>query len=337
MGSHLDSVPDGGRYDGPLGVLVALEAATRADPHARLTVVVFRDEEGTRFGNGCLGSRSLVGPVGADELQLRDADGVTLADALAALDLQVPERPWVRGRPDAFIEAHLEQGPILDDTPAPVGVVTGIVGMAVLSIGFEGRAGHAGTTPMDRRRDAAAAAAAFVGEVRAYAHAHPVRATVGVLRAFPGAANVIPARCELTVDCRSIDGAALEAAIASLRATAERCAATDGCTASIDLTYRSAPAAMSDDVRAALRSAVAGAGLPVVELESGATHDAAVLATAGVPTGMLFVRTKNDGQSHVPDETVDIADIVLAVDVVAAAIANLDARLRREPDSRERA
>ena len=105
VGSHLDSVPDGGRYDGPLGILVALEAAMRVETRARLTVIVFRDEEGTRFGNGCLGSRSLVGPVGNDELQLRDADGVTLADALSALGLQLPERPWVRGRPHAFIEA----------------------------------------------------------------------------------------------------------------------------------------------------------------------------------------------------------------------------------------
>ena len=269
-GSHLDSVPNGGKFDGALGVVAAIEAVERTGVGA---VVAFRDEE-----RGCIGSAAFVR---SGEL------------------------------PAAFLELHVEQGPILAQRGAPLGIVTGIVGMVRGERVFEGEPGHAGTVPMDGRRDALAAAAEYVLRVREKAVAiDGAVATVGELQVEPGAANVIPARVRLSVDVRAPDAERLERLLRELEVTPPPI-------------FRLEPVAMAAEPLGALRAEVAARDLPVVDLASGAGHDAAVLAAAGVPAGMLFVRSLNGGISHAPDELSSPEDIALAVDVLTGALSRL--------------
>jgi allantoate deiminase len=267
-GSHLDSVPQGGKFDGALGVVAGIEAVERTGKGA---VVAFRDEE-----RGCVGSTAFLG---AGE------------------------------RPEFFLEVHVEQGPTLERAGAPLGLVTGIAGIARAERVFEGVAGHAGTVPMDARRDALAAAAEYVLGVRAAASAiEGAVATVGRLEVEPGFGNVIPGRVRLSVDARAPDRERLDRLVAEL---------------GLEPGLRLEPVAMADEPRAALRAALEERDLPVVELPSGAGHDAAILAAAGVPTAMLFVRSLNGGTSHAPEELSADADVALAVEVLAGAMARL--------------
>jgi allantoate deiminase len=270
-GSHLDSVPQGGKFDGTLGVVAGIEAVERVGAGA---VVAFRDEE-----RGCVGSAAFV----------------------------------ARGElPECFLELHVEQGPVLERQGAPLGVVTAIAAMARGERVFEGEAGHAGTTPMEGRSDALCAAADYVLRVRdAAAGIEGAVATVGRIEVEPDAVNVIPGRVRLTVDARAPDRARLDALLQQL---------------GLDIPPMLEPVQMAAAPRAALAAEVERLGLPLVELPSGAGHDAAVLAAAGVPTGMLFVRSLNGGISHSPDELSSPEDIELAVNALAGAIARLAAR-----------
>jgi len=278
-GSHLDSVPRGGRFDGALGVVGGLEAVERTGVQDRsLVVVAFRDEEGST-GPGCRGSRSLC-------------------------------RRGIDPTPAAFVELHVEQGPRLEAAGAPLGVVTGIVASARGEVVIEGREGHAGTTPMAQRDDALVAAAELVLRLRDRAAAvGGAVATVGCLTVEPGASNVIPARVSLSVDLRARDDAELE----------ELCAVVPG-----ELSRTSA-VELAAGPRTALLEQLAARGLPSVELVSGAGHDAGVLAAAGVPAAMLFVRSLNGGISHSPDEHTAAGDIELALAVLAGALERLAA------------
>jgi len=271
-GSHLDSVPQGGRYDGALGVVAGIEALGRLGRRRRtLAVVAFREEE-----RGCVGSRARC----------------------AAGDL-----------PGAWVELHHEQGPRLAQAGAPLGVVTGIVGYKRGVRELVGRAGHAGTTPMDGRADALVAAAAEILRIRDVAVAvDGAVATVGTLEIEPGAANVVPGRVRLVVDARAPDAERLTRLLDEL---------------GLDGEGRTEPVEMSGVVRDALRDAIEARGLPVVELASGAGHDAGVLAAAGVEAGMLFVRAGNDGVSHHPDELAADEDVAVAVDVLADSLDRL--------------
>jgi allantoate deiminase len=322
-GSHLDSVPRGGRYDGTLGVLAGLEAVSRLSPAARtIAVVAFRDEEGWRFGNGFLGSRAVTGGLTDGDLDIADRDGVSVRDALAAGGRELTSTAMTPAPlPAAFVEAHIEQGPVLAALDAPLGIVSGIVGIVELTAVFEGRAGHAGTTPMTQRRDAALCAAAFQVEAAAAVRRIPdAVVTVGSgVHMQPGATNVIARRASFRIDARAPDSDRLAALEAALRDTAERVAAAHGCGAEIDVTMRVPPAVCDDGVRAALRRAAPAAP----DLPSGAGHDAQVLAQAGVPTGMLFVRSLNGGISHAPEEAVQSEDIDACVDALTAALRSL--------------
>ena len=267
-GSHLDTVPQGGKFDGALGVVAAIEAVERA---GRGSVAIFREEE-----RGCVGSQAFVA---SGEL------------------------------PDAFIELHIEQGPRLAAADAPLGVVTGIVGYARGEVVVEGRADHAGTTSMALRDDALVKAAELIVRLRNETAAiDEAVLTVGQIEAEPGGVNVIPGRVRFSVDVRAPDRVRLERLIEL---------------AGIDGSRAVPPTAMSGTVRDALRDEIAARGLPVVELASGAGHDAGVLARAGVPSGMLFVRSLNGGASHSPEEHSSDDDVELAVDVLAAALARL--------------
>ena len=262
-GSHLDTVPNGGRFDGALGVVAAIEAAERlAD--SPLAVVAFRAEE-----NGPAGSRRL------QEL------------------------------PEAFLEVHIEQGPMLERLGEPLGIVTAIAGQARGAVTFTGRAAHAGTTPMDERADALVEAADFVLRVRGCARDGAV-ATVGALELEPGAMNVVPARVTASVDARAPTAEQLEALIEAI---------------GFEPAWRQDPIAMTGPPLDVLRAVLPDAP----ELVSGAGHDAMVLAAAGVPTAMLFVRSLNGGISHAPDELSSGEDVELAVDVLTEALGRLAA------------
>jgi len=263
-GSHLDSVPNGGRYDGVLGVLAGIEAAARL-PEAPLAVVAFRAEE--------------TGPMGSK--------------ALAEL-------------PQAFVELHIEQGPVLELAGEPLGVVTAIAGQARGSVVFEGRADHAGTTPMDARDDALLKAARFMLHVRECARDGAV-ATVGSVAVEPNAMNVVPARVTVSVDARAPRAEQLDELVAAI---------------GFEPTSRLEPVEMSGSPVETLSALLPDAPT----LVSGAGHDAMVLAAAGVPTGMLFVRSLNGGASHSPDELTSDEDIALAVDVLTRTLERLSAR-----------
>jgi hydantoinase/carbamoylase family amidase len=325
-GSHLDSVPRGGRFDGALGVVAALEAVARLEPGARTTAVIaFRDEEGWRFGDGFLGSRAVSGQLDAAGLERADRDGVTVREALAAGGHPfAPGAGWLVPAPAAFVEAHIEQGPVLAQQGAALGVVTSIVGILELCVVFTGAAGHAGTTPMGSRRDAALCAAAF--QVAAAAAAGRIRdavATVGsAIAVEPGAANVIARRTTVRVDARAPDAERLAALEQALRRAADEAARSHGCEARMDATMRIDPVACDPGVRAALERAAPGAP----SLPSGAGHDAQVLARAGVPVGMLFVRSGNGGISHSPAESSSTEDVAACVDALEAALRDLAGR-----------
>ncbi len=260
-GSHLDSVPNGGRYDGVLGVLAAIEAAARL-PDAPLAVVVFRAEE--------------TGPMGSK----------------AVTEL-----------PDVFLELHIEQGPVLERAGEPLGVVTAIAGQARGAVVFEGRADHAGTTPMEARDDALLKAARFVLHVAESARDGAV-ATVGAVEVEPNAMNVVPARVTVSVDARAPSADQLDALVAAI---------------GFEPGSRLEPVAMSGAPFETLSALLPEAP----RLVSGAGHDAMVLAAAGVPTGMLFVRSLNGGASHSPDELTADEDVALAVEVLTRALERL--------------
>lgn len=322
-GSHLDTPPDGGRFDGALGVAAAVEAiaasARRGRARRTLTAVAFRLEEGSRFGRGVFGSRALAGMLEPGEGELRDAAGISLAEAFADLGLgELPAQGWLDPPPACYVEAHIEQGPVLAARGAALGVVTSIAGMAGLEIAFVGRRGHAGTVPMPLRADALAAAARAMAVAYDAARGIPgAVCTIGRLTALPGATNTIPGRAELFADLRAPDAAGLAALVQAVEAAVAEAAAAGGCTVEIDRRWRYEPVPMSAVPTAALRRAIEQIGLPAVELPSGAGHDAAILAMAGVPAGMLFVRSDAGGVSHAPQEHTGI-------DAVEACLAALE-------------
>ena len=326
-GSHLDTPPDGGRLDGALGVVAALEAveAIAADGGARrgVEVVAFRLEEGCRFGRGVFGSRALTGMLEPDEADLVDADGVSLGDAFAGLGLGVlPAEGWLDPPPVAYVEAHIEQGPVLAAVGAPLGLVTSIAGMAGIEVTFDGRRGHAGTVPMIMRADAAAAAARFVLGVREAAMALPdAVATIGRISLLPGATNTIPGRAELFADVRAPDAGGLQRLVDAVHAVATEAAAETGCRHHVTMRWRYEPVPMHPDPAGAIRRGIAGLGLEVVELPSGAGHDATIMGMAGVPTAMLFVRSDAGGVSHAPEEST-------GADAVGCCVRALEATLR---------
>ena len=331
IGSHLDTVKNAGKYDGVLGVLVGLAAVEALEgkryPFA-LEVVGFSEEEGVRFGLPFLGSRALTGSFEAGWLELTDEQGLTMLEVIrnfggepGELVKSPPSPPLLRGGTVGFLEVHIEQGPKLAALNAPVGVVEGVVGSSRAFLTFEGRAGHAGTTPMMGRRDALTGAAAFVLEVEAYAaEVDGLVATVGRLSVEPGAINVIPGSVTLSLDVRHADDAVREEAVAALREKAERVAAGRGLTFHWHLVMSQAATPMDEALARLLHKASGGAPM----LPSGAGHDAQIVAAA-VPAAMLFVRSPN-GLSHHPDEIVTLEDVAEVLGVVMRFLDMLGAR-----------
>ena len=338
-GSHLDSVPGGGPLDGPLGVASALAAVARLKalgfaPARPVAVIAFAEEEGSRFGIACLGSKLMTGAVDPALIAARaDAAGVTFAQAAAAAGVD----PAGAGRDDerlaslgAFVELHVEQGRALADLGAPVAVASAILAHGRWRLTFTGEGNHAGATPMAGRRDpvVAASAAVLAATDIAVARDNPAagvnaRATVGRLVPVPGGANVIASRVDAWLDVRADTNAATQALITEIRAAIQLAAAKHGC--DVEFTQESYlpevtfDAALRDRLRTVLTEVPGPGGVPV--LATGAGHDAGVLA-AELPTAMLFVRNPT-GVSHAPAETASDADCRSGAEALATVLATL--------------
>jgi hydantoinase/carbamoylase family amidase len=336
FGSHFDSVRNGGRYDGDLGVIApiacvdALHRAGRRLPFA-IEVVAFADEEGVRFQATLLGSRAVAGTFDPGLLARRDADGVSMAEALVAYGLDPAQVTGARRRRDeilAYCELHIEQGPVLLTEGVPVGVVTSIVGFNRCMVRATGLAGHAGTVPMALRRDAAAAAAEIVLFVeRRCRSVDGLVGTVGQLNVPQGATNVIPGACEFSLDVRSGDDAIRESAVADIFAEIDAVGARRGVEFTVTPTQAAGRCGCAPWLMDQLDAAVARAGVTVRRLPSGAGHDAMAIAPLA-DVAMLFVRCGNGGISHHPDETMTEADADLSARILHDFIVHFDPSAR---------
>ena len=319
LGSHIDSVRDAGRYDGPLGVMVAIAAVQALRDGGRrlpfsIEVLAFADEEGVRFGSTYLGSRAVAGTFDPQDLERRDASGILMADAIRSFGGdpdRIADDRW-RGEALGYVEVHIEQGPVLEAAGLPLGVVSAIAGQDRLAVTFTGEAGHAGTVPMDRRRDALVVAAMFVIAVEHEARTHPgLVATVGRLEVRPGGTNVIPGQVGLSVDVRHADDATRLESVQRIIAGAHALAEGRGLTAEVRPVAENSAVPCSPRLIKLLAEA-AGAGVPL--LVSGAGHDA-VPMSALCEVGMLFVRCQG-GVSHNPAESVTVDDVGAAIDAL---------------------
>jgi ureidoglycolate amidohydrolase len=333
-GSHTDAIPHSGRFDGTVGVLGALEAIRALErsgfrPSRSIELLMFTSEEPTRFGIGCLGSRALCGSMSADQMAaLRDSEGrgfeevrraAGFAGALTAVRL--PE-----GYYSAFVELHIEQGPILEREGIPIGIVTAIAAPSAMRVTWEGEGGHAGAVLMPGRRDALCAAAEAVLAVEAAATAGgspDTVATTGVCRVHPGAINSIPDRVTLEVDIRDIDLAARDRVIAAVRAAVDEIAARRRVRARVESLNADPPAAMAGAVVEAITAACAAIGLASRPMISRAYHDSLFMARVA-PTGMIFIPCKG-GISHRPEESSEPGEIKRGIEVLALALARLAA------------
>jgi allantoate deiminase len=318
MGSHIDTVRDAGRYDGNYGALAALavvESLTgrgeRLD-HA-LEIVAFGDEEGVRFRTTLTGSRALAGTYPQDALDQRDAGGVSMRDALKAFGGD-PDRAGSirRAGVAAFVEAHIEQGPILEDEGLPVGIVTAINGATRLEVAVDGVAGHAGATPMRLRRDALTAAAEMALAIEALARSEAdLVATVGRFDVWPDATNVIPGVVHFSIDVRSPHDGRRAAAAADLEARISAIAAARGVSVSIAKPHEANAYVCDPRIVVGLKKAVEAVGVPARLLPSGAGHDTMAMGKL-CPAGMLFVRCKG-GVSHNPLESITVEDCAIGL------------------------
>ncbi|HET9670936.1 MAG TPA: 2-oxo-4-hydroxy-4-carboxy-5-ureidoimidazoline decarboxylase [Casimicrobiaceae bacterium] len=332
-GSHYDTVRNAGRYDGRLGILVPMAAVGELARGGRrlpfgIELVAFAEEEGQRYAATFLGSSALIGRFDSRWLDQRDADGVTMREAMRRAAL--PQEDIARLRRDpamylGFVEVHIEQGPVLTDADLPLGVVTSINGCVRYMAEIAGIASHAGTTPMRQRHDAAAAAAEIVLEVeRRAAQASGVVGTVGMLDVPSGSINVVPGRCLFSIDVRAASDAERDACVHEILGQIERIAERRRVQASLRETLRAAAAPCDDRWRALWEAAVADVGVPILRLPSGAGHDAMKLHEV-MPQAMLFVRGQNGGISHNPLESITSDDADLAVHAMGRLLERLAA------------
>jgi len=333
LGSHLDSVRGAGKYDGPLGVMVAIATVQRMhNSGSRLPcaieVVGFADEEGLRYGIPYLGSRALAGVFDSADLSRTDAQGVTMADAIRNFGgdpSRLGDDRWHGGNLAGYMEVHIEQGPVLEARDLPVGIVSAIAGQSRYRLAFTGEAAHAGTTPMDRRKDALAAAAEFVLAVEAAAReTDGLVATVGQLTVSPGVTNVVPGEVALSLDVRHADDKIRLERSDLLLQRAHEIAARRGLSQHSESVAGTPSVPCSPRLASLLTQAVETVGLPVIELGSGAGHDAAVMAGI-TDMAMLFVRCKG-GVSHNPAESVTEEDVAVAIDVLGKFLEVLAAK-----------
>ncbi len=307
IGGHLDSVPGGGWLDGCLNILAGLEILRRlharydSRPPVTVRLVDWADEEGARFGKSLFGSSACSGNLDLDEARtLRDRDGVRLPDALHALGIDF-ERVKESGRElagaAAYIELHIEQGPVLLDLDLPLGTVLGTFGVERHAMTFHGQAAHSGSTPMNRRKDAFLAAAKMASEIYAITDRHGGVCTIGSCTTRPGIVTSVVEECRITLDQRHLDAAALAEMLRDAKRASERFAAEGNVTVTWERVWNIAPRPFHPELLARCDEALAEVGAPLHRLPSGPLHDAAEVAAAGVPTAMMFVQSLH-GISH---------------------------------------
>ncbi|PJN87234.1 Zn-dependent hydrolase [Bacillus sp. mrc49] len=321
IGSHFDSVPNGGAYDGPAGVIVALEVAAlfaenQLIPKNPLEIVALIEEEGSRFGGGLMGSRGMVGSLSEDDFKrLKDKDGITTLEAMAeiGLDGSLPKKREAMTI-KSFLELHIEQGPILEEKNIPIGVVEAIVGLTQLEVTIEGKAGHAGTTPMDRRTDALVTAAQIISRLPGLAieEGEGTVITTGRLHVFPNGANVIPDKAVFSVDIRSGKEENMNHVISKVRELIDSYQDQGFQTTAEQLLYMP-PKILNEEIIALMKEISADSGIPYCSINSGAGHDAMVFSDV-TDVGMLFVPSKA-GLSHCPEEWSDARHLAYGVQI----------------------
>jgi N-carbamoyl-L-amino-acid hydrolase len=335
FGSHIDSVPKGGNFDGDVGTLGALEVMlTLRDEKAAtrhpLEMVVWSNEEGVHYGKGLFGSRAAARGPDAGELDEKDEQGVALSEWLRRYGLNPARIAEARLDPHtiaAYLELHIEQGPFLDRGNVQVGVVEGIVGIDRYHVTVQGFANHAGTTPMAERKDALVAAARLVQAVREEVMARPGRqvGNVGWMQVVPGAPNVVPGLVRLPVELRDLRREVIDEMAARIRARADAIARETGVTIAMERYSTDEPAPTDPALRDLIEAEARAAGYTTMRLPSGAGHDAQSLGRAGIPIGMIFVPSKG-GISHSPQESSDGDDCARGAEVLYRTLKALDRR-----------
>jgi N-carbamoyl-L-amino-acid hydrolase len=323
FGSHLDSVPNGGWLDGALGVLASFEVLRslaedfQGRPPITVRLVDWADEEGARFGRSLFGSSAFAGThsIQADRSRT-DRDGIRLEDALRQCQVDIDrigDAARERGEAGAYLELHIEQGPVLEAMQLPLGVVLGTKGVERHAITFHGQEAHSGSTPMAVRRDALAAAAKLALEIRPIARKHPdAVATMGSVKTFPGIVTAVVGRCETTLDMRDLDAAVLASMLAEAQDASRRFAAEEGCTVEWSKIWSIEPIPFDAKLIEFCDQAVVEIAGKSHRLPSGPLHDAAEVARAGIPVVMMFVQSLN-GLSHNPAENTRTEHLELAV------------------------
>src|SRR5467141_82557 len=334
LGSHYDTVRDAGKWDGPLGLITAISCVGAMHKRGRrlpfaIEVTGFADEEGVRFASTLLGSRAVAGTLDESVLGAKDSAGISMRDALSQFGLD-PDRigaaARTRGELLAYLELHIEQGPVLEGLNLPVGVVTAIAGATRLAASLTGMAGHAGTVPMPLRRDALAGAAESIVAIEEFCRTGQsgLVGTVGYIRAMPGATNVIPGQVSFTIDIRSASDAHRKLAVADVVRQIENIAKRRKLSLQVDITHDNRTVPCAPWLRRQLADAIAGEGYRVFELPSGAGHDGmAMIDVADV--AMVFVRCRG-GISHHPDEHTDMSDADAGARVLLRLIENFRPR-----------
>lgn len=332
LGSHLDSQPYGGRFDGVAGVLCAIEAvATLTEqgikPKRTIEVVSFADEEGWRFNKGLFGSRGILGKLEEGELQRTDKDGITREQALKDFGCDITkfnESEYAQGSIHCYLELHIEQGPVLDIGNKPIGIVSGISGPLWWTVKLKGMAGHAGSVPMPIRKDALVGAAEIVlalREIATQVEGAPTVGTVGTMNVFPASRNIIAEEVTFTIDLRDIDIERRNHYEAQLRHKIEGITSRHGLTYSITEDWKSDPRYCAQWLKDIIRKQCDNLGLDAPELMSGPFHDALTLSYV-CDYGMIFIRSK-DGISHNPLEYSSYEDLALGAEVLYGAVVEI--------------
>ncbi|GGP14291.1 Zn-dependent hydrolase [Oceanobacillus neutriphilus] len=322
VGSHFDSVPNGGDYDGPAGVVAGLEVAAlfqenQIKPAYPLEVIAMIEEEGSRFGGGLMGSRGIAGYLQKKDIeQLNDKNGISVPEAMKKIGLDPSLE--VKRNPEtikAFLEMHIEQGPLLEEEKISIGVVESIVGLTQLEVTISGKAGHAGTTPMDRRSDALVAAANIIARLPQIAieEGEGTVTTVGRHEVFPNGANVIPDKVKFSVDIRSSKEEHIKNVVKKVKdfiASYE----TDGIQAEVEQSLYMEPKGLNQEIRSLLQASCEQLDISYITMHSGAGHDAMVLSDI-TDVGLIFVPSK-DGLSHCPEEWTATHELAAGVEVL---------------------
>ena len=332
-GSHFDTVKTGGRFDGPAGVTTALAPARMLHdegfvPQCPIEFVALPEEEGARFGGGLMGSRAMCGKLTQEEVETyKDWDGVSIAEAMTGYGLdpaKIADAKRAPGEIGTFIELHIEQGPILENSRTDVGIVEAIVGLRCFDVTVKGRSDHAGTTPLDMRADTmlAAARAITAGTDKAKELNDGTVLTFGRVETDPGAFNIVAKETRFTVDCRSRGIESVNAVIEVIRASLEKSAAeNEGLSFEMKEKTSAMPVQMKPEVQALLEKHAAELGISTRKMLSGAGHDAMIMGSL-CDVAMVFVPSK-DGRSQVPEEWTDYADLQKGVELVYRAIKDL--------------